>query len=203
MEAFTGDVLGGNLLDPRNILPIDEKIDPSELTAMCGACGQQLRDQDNFCKRCGLLLKPENKWSAKYGNCLKDSENIQKLRDLVSKTLRLTLTDGRIFIGSLLCVDKQKNFILSDCKEYRRIKTANDKEKEEKRNVGLVAIGGQYIKDVKYAYLSEEGKKKRGEHEENEKQRQLKEQEEEEQKLKEELEEEENKNSETLEMATS
>jgi len=46
-----------------------------------------------------------------------EPESIQKLRKLLNKTLKITLTDGRTLVGTFLCIDKFKNIILGGCQE--------------------------------------------------------------------------------------
>ena len=42
-----------------------------------------------------------------------------KLEALLSQTLRITANDGRTFIGTFACIDKQKNIIITNTDEYR------------------------------------------------------------------------------------
>ncbi|KAH8146172.1 uncharacterized protein LAJ45_09862 [Morchella importuna] len=41
------------------------------------------------------------------------------LQSFISRTLRVTTTDTRVFLGELKCTDKDKNLILSSTHEYR------------------------------------------------------------------------------------
>lgn len=40
------------------------------------------------------------------------------LQNLLNKTLRISLTDTRTFIGQFICVDRQQNIILSNAEEF-------------------------------------------------------------------------------------
>ncbi|KAI8640873.1 hypothetical protein BD408DRAFT_313262, partial [Parasitella parasitica] len=50
---------------------------------------------------------------------------------------RIRITDGRIFIGTFVCIDKEKNIILAHTEELRG--------GSKKRLVGLVMIPGKHI----------------------------------------------------------
>ena len=49
----------------------------------------------------------------------KDTQNITRLRSYLNFQARIAITDGRVFVGTLVCTDKQKNLILAHTKEYR------------------------------------------------------------------------------------
>lgn len=48
-----------------------------------------------------------------------DTPNIQKLASYLNFKARIKITDGRVFIGTFMCIDKQKNVILANTREYR------------------------------------------------------------------------------------
>jgi len=51
-----------------------------------------------------------------------------------------------MLVGSLTAFDRHMNIVLSDCEEFRRIKTkGSDEEKELKRNLGFVLLRGENI----------------------------------------------------------
>ncbi|CDO71764.1 hypothetical protein BN946_scf184920.g48 [Trametes cinnabarina] len=45
--------------------------------------------------------------------------NLEKLQGMLKQTLRVTVTDGRIFIGTFAGTDKQLNILLISTDEYR------------------------------------------------------------------------------------
>ncbi|OSD05677.1 hypothetical protein PYCCODRAFT_1423193 [Trametes coccinea BRFM310] len=45
--------------------------------------------------------------------------NVERLKGLLKQTLRVTVTDGRIFIGTFAGTDKQLNILLISADEYR------------------------------------------------------------------------------------
>ena len=67
------------------------------------------------------------------------------MEDLLDKTLRCTLSDGRFVVGTFQCLDKQRNFILTNCTETRRVKDEHGVECESKRNLGLVLVPGKHL----------------------------------------------------------
>lgn len=45
---------------------------------------------------------------------------VDKARVLLHKNLRITLTDGRVLVGSLDCLDKEGNIVLRGAHVYRK-----------------------------------------------------------------------------------
>ncbi|CAH1766696.1 6669_t:CDS:2 [Entrophospora sp. SA101] len=48
-----------------------------------------------------------------------DTPKIQQLRSYLNLRARITISDGRIFNGTFMCIDKYKNIILSQTEEFR------------------------------------------------------------------------------------
>ncbi|KAI8885068.1 Sm-like ribonucleoprotein [Backusella circina FSU 941] len=69
-----------------------------------------------------------------------NTENIKRLTSYLFINLRIKITDGRVFIGTFVCVDKEKNIILAQAEEFRG--------GNEKRLVGLVMIPGNHLVKV-------------------------------------------------------
>ncbi|KAI8364580.1 hypothetical protein BD560DRAFT_402795 [Blakeslea trispora] len=68
-----------------------------------------------------------------------DTENIRKLQSYLNFKSRVRISDGRVFIGTFVCIDKDKNMILAQTEEFRGT---------EKRLVGLVMIPGKHLVKV-------------------------------------------------------
>jgi len=83
------------------------------------------------------------------------------LESMLYRTLRIHITDGRMFVGQMKCTDNERNIILAMTQEYRQPskadiqlaaerhekarKSGNVKVDMKKRFMGLVVIPGQYI----------------------------------------------------------
>ncbi|KAF2223719.1 LSM domain-containing protein [Elsinoe ampelina] len=83
------------------------------------------------------------------------------LTSLLNKSLRIHVTDGRMFVGQMKCTDQERNIILACTHEYRRPSkraieqaaqnpSADGKVRLDmvKRFVGLVVVPGQYITKI-------------------------------------------------------
>jgi small nuclear ribonucleoprotein (snRNP)-like protein len=72
--------------------------------------------------------------------------SVVKFMKLLGSKIRIQISDGRILIGNLYCIDYRKNVILIDTKEYRTRK--NDPEKKFKpieRYIGMALIPGKHL----------------------------------------------------------
>ncbi|KAF4553100.1 LSM domain-containing protein 1 [Elsinoe fawcettii] len=83
------------------------------------------------------------------------------LTSLLNRSLRIHVTDGRMFVGQMKCTDQERNVILASTHEYRRPsqrvveKAAQNPSPDGKvrldmvkRFVGLVVVPGQYITKI-------------------------------------------------------
>ena len=71
---------------------------------------------------------------------------------LVNWRLKVTINDGRAFIGQMLAFDRHMNLVLADCEEFRRVRpkkkpeeTEAGPEQEMKRALGLVILRGETV----------------------------------------------------------
>ncbi|KAJ3104664.1 hypothetical protein HDU96_008845 [Phlyctochytrium bullatum] len=74
-----------------------------------------------------------------------------KIVQLLNYRLKITIQDGRVFVGQMLAFDKHMNLVLAECEEFRRIRPktkgpgVTQVEREEKRALGLVILRGESI----------------------------------------------------------
>ncbi|KAJ3043803.1 hypothetical protein HDV00_004211 [Rhizophlyctis rosea] len=66
-----------------------------------------------------------------------DHPDVAKLRTYLSRKCRITASDGRVFVGHFMCIDKGRNIILSGTEESNKF--------GEKRFLGLVMIPGKHL----------------------------------------------------------
>ncbi|KUJ18936.1 uncharacterized protein LY89DRAFT_780906 [Mollisia scopiformis] len=74
------------------------------------------------------------------------------LASLLGKTLRVTTTDTRMFLGQFKCTDSDQNIILSQTFEYRLPPPPKEPgtttQDLTSRYLGLVVVPGEYITKV-------------------------------------------------------
>jgi small nuclear ribonucleoprotein B and B' len=71
---------------------------------------------------------------------------------LINWRLKVTINDGRAFIGQMLAFDKHMNLVLADCEEFRHVRpkkkpgeSESGPEQEMKRSLGLVILRGETV----------------------------------------------------------
>ncbi len=71
---------------------------------------------------------------------------------LINWRLKVTINDGRAFIGQMLAFDRHMNLVLADCEEFRHVRpkkkpgeTEGGPEQEMKRSLGLVILRGETV----------------------------------------------------------
>ncbi|OBZ66330.1 Small nuclear ribonucleoprotein-associated protein B [Grifola frondosa] len=70
-----------------------------------------------------------------------------KMLSLINWRLKVTINDGRAFVGQMLAFDRHMNLVLAECEEFRRVrpkKKAGETEagpmQDMKRTLGLVIL---------------------------------------------------------------
>lgn len=78
--------------------------------------------------------------------------SITRLRDTLNRTFRVCISDGRIFVGTFVCTDKEKNIILTNTDEFR----VGQADVSEGRYVGMVMIPWRHIVKVEAEHDDDE-----------------------------------------------
>ncbi|AFZ79249.1 small nuclear ribonucleoprotein-associated protein B, putative [Theileria equi strain WA] len=66
-----------------------------------------------------------------------------RMQQWLQYTVRVTVKDGRKFVGTLIAFDKHMNLVLADCEEFRM--TKGKEGKEIKRTLGFILLRGENI----------------------------------------------------------
>lgn len=69
----------------------------------------------------------------------KTSAFVAHAKKLIHHRMLIGIKDGRFFLGSFYCIDKQGNIILQDAVEYRSTRRSSPSQMEH-RAVGLILI---------------------------------------------------------------
>ncbi|KAG6520010.1 uncharacterized protein LOC122051048 [Zingiber officinale] len=69
-----------------------------------------------------------------------ESPAVAQLRKLLFRRILIGASDGRFFLGTFHCIDKQGNIILQDAVEYRHTRRSGDPSPMEQRCLGLILI---------------------------------------------------------------
>ncbi|KAJ3998838.1 hypothetical protein F5050DRAFT_1566317 [Lentinula boryana] len=81
------------------------------------------------------------------------SSAITELRQLLNSTIRITVADGRIFLGSFIGTDQPMNILLTDTQELRLESPATGDNREDNelcsgRFVGQVLIPWKIVRKI-------------------------------------------------------
>ncbi|KAI9346551.1 hypothetical protein BDR26DRAFT_855746 [Obelidium mucronatum] len=75
-----------------------------------------------------------------------DSPEIRELSTMLGIKARVEASDGRVFTGVFMCIDKYKNVILSGAEEFS---TGTDEDtgaaRDERRYVGMIMVPGAHL----------------------------------------------------------
>lgn len=71
---------------------------------------------------------------------------------LINWRMKITINDGRSFVGQMLAFDRHMNLVLADCEEFRRVRpkkkpgeTETPAMQDIKRTLGLVILRGETV----------------------------------------------------------
>ncbi|KAL6198151.1 hypothetical protein ACLB2K_027943 [Fragaria x ananassa] len=73
------------------------------------------------------------------GSDLAFSEAVTRVKKLIFRRMLVGIKDGRFFLGTFHCIDKQGNIILQDSVEYRSTRRSSTSQTEQ-RCLGLILI---------------------------------------------------------------
>ncbi|XP_076867354.1 N-alpha-acetyltransferase 38, NatC auxiliary subunit [Brachyhypopomus gauderio] len=69
-----------------------------------------------------------------------------KLENLLNKSMRIRMTDGRTLVGLFLCTDRDCNVILGSAQEF--LKSTDSFSQAEPRVLGLAMIPGHHVVSI-------------------------------------------------------
>ncbi|XP_018589035.1 N-alpha-acetyltransferase 38, NatC auxiliary subunit isoform X2 [Scleropages formosus] len=69
-----------------------------------------------------------------------------KLENLLNKSMRVRMTDGRTLVGLFLCTDRDCNVILGSAQEF--LKPSDSFSQGEPRVLGLAMIPGHHVVSI-------------------------------------------------------
>ncbi|KAI8001082.1 N-alpha-acetyltransferase 38, NatC auxiliary subunit [Camellia lanceoleosa] len=80
-----------------------------------------------------------NQAGSSDGSNLNGSSLVARVKKLLFRQMLVGISDGRFFLGTFYCIDKQGNIILQDAVEYRSTRRSSPSPMEQ-RGLGLILI---------------------------------------------------------------
>ncbi|KAK2196621.1 bifunctional LSM domain [Babesia duncani] len=68
-----------------------------------------------------------------------------RMQQWLQYRVRVTIKDGRKFVGTFIAFDKHMNFVLADCEEFRQTIGKNKEKQQIKRTLGFILLRGENI----------------------------------------------------------
>ncbi|CAL5346345.1 unnamed protein product [Camellia sinensis] len=80
-----------------------------------------------------------NQAGSSDGSNLNGSNLVARVKKLLFRQMLVGISDGRFFVGTFYCIDKQGNIILQDALEYQSTRRSSPSPMEQ-RGLGLILI---------------------------------------------------------------
>ena len=87
-------------------------------------------------------------------------EDLAALDNLVGRYARVRLSDSRVLVGVLDCIDQAQNLILSSTWEHKVVQDTVNGPRGEKRYIGVVIVNSQHRVSMDVALPQEKKEKK-------------------------------------------
>lgn len=65
---------------------------------------------------------------------------VDAVKALINEPMRIRTSDGRLFVGTFVCMDKQLNIVLTNTDEYRVVPGGTEKFNDRGRYVTMVMV---------------------------------------------------------------
>lgn len=89
-------------------------------------CREMPVQDDPFLRSTSIVEKRSEELSSSTMNTSDSTANndserpaVSQVKALLQRTLRVSISDGRLFVGTFACVDKQLNIVLTNTEEFR------------------------------------------------------------------------------------
>lgn len=100
-------------------------------------CSDQFKAMDNDAEQVMEISSTVS--GSSDGSNPKSSSLVSRVRKLLFRKMLVGIKDGRFFLGTFHCIDKQGNIILQDTVEYRSTRRSSPSPMEQ-RCLGLILI---------------------------------------------------------------